>query len=389
MKTRLFLMALASVALASCVSEDVSGVKQKEEKVTITFDSPVLYDNAESRAGFYGEIGSHQYVSGGTVYSYPREESFIIYAVAHEGTFGGWDVSEVFEFNGTSISWDQSVDGWAPKKTDGSYYYWPSGKLMTFAASSPADLGVTGAVRKYGANGLTITGFEVSNDASQQYDLLFSTRTCNKSSDDMTHSASYYSGIPIQFQHALSSIRFSVSNTSDATVVLKKISLYGAKYKGDFSEKLTEGTDKTKYDREGDDANVVPSWTLVAGALVEESNPYIAFEGNITFPENAQYVSALATNTDKYNHLLLLPQELENEVKIKVEYTVNGEDASKVVTLDALKDLNNEIVDSWEIGVRYTYRLVYSKESADKDKIYFAPSSDKWIEHDVIVVDLI
>lgn len=389
MKKSLVLMAVAGVALASCVN-DVADVAQNQEqkKVKIAFDTPVLYNNAESRANFFGEIGSHQYTQGGTVYSYPKEENFIIYAVAHEGSFTGWKTTEEFAFNNTSIGHDARVDGWAPKKSDQSYYYWPSGKLMTFAASSPADLAVTGVNRTYGATGLTITDFEIAGDASKQYDLLFSKRTVNKSSADMSHSASYYSGVALEFQHALSSIRFSLSNTSGENVVLTKISLYGVKYKGNFAENLTEGTDKTIYDRDGDDANVSPAWDL-EDDLVEAESPYVGFYGSATFPESPKYVSEVEGMTGTCSHLLLMPQELTGDVKIKVDYTVNGEEAHKIVTLDGLKDLNNHSVDEWIMGVRYTYRLVYDAASADKDKIYFAPSTDAWIEHDVVVVPLV
>ena len=40
------------------------------------------------------------------------------------------------------------------------------------------------------------------------------------------------------------------------------------------------------------------------------------------------------------------------------------------------------------MGKRYTYRLYYSSETADRDKIYFAPSTDEWTDVDVIVINL-
>ena len=167
---------------------------------------------------------------------------------------------------------------------------------------------------------------------------------------------------------------------------MKKITLMGAKYKGDFAENITELGDKTIYDREGDDANVKPAWNVKDDTI---STAYLAFNGSVTFPENPQYVSALAATTDTWNQLLLLPQDLTNAVRIKVDYTVNGQEATKTVILDQLKDTDNNLVESWEMGVRYIYRLVYSAESAAKDKIYFSPSSDQWFEHKAIVVPLI
>lgn len=387
MKKRSLFMLFAGVALVSCVSEDVD--VNPQSTVKLTFDSPVMYQNGSTRANVYGEIGTHAY--GSVAYSYPKEEDFIIYAVQHEGDFGGWDNSTAHEINGTTVRFDQSVDGWAPKDAAGNYYYWPVGK-MSFAASSPADLAVASATRSYGATGLTIDNFEVNADASKHYDLLFSTRTVNQTSENMQHGAEYYSGIPIQFQHALSSVRFSIKNETDASVVLKEIKVYGLKYKGDFAENLTEdATDYTRYVRKD---NVNPEWT-VADDMVAEADAYVGFQGSVTFPIEAQYVSSLAEvdedeagENEKTNQLILMPQELTEDAYVEVTYTVNGLQQSKTAKLKDGIDVNKNSVTSWDMGVRYTYRLVYGTSTADKDKIYFAPSTDKWIEHDVVIITL-
>lgn len=422
MKKSLVLMAMASVALASCVN-DVADVVQNQEqkKVKITFDTPVLYNNAESRAGFYGEIGSHQYVENGVTYSYPREESFQIYAVSHSSTFAGWTSATVYnEFNNTSVSydWNTGLDGWAPKTSAGGYYYWPDGYL-SFAACSPANLELneknekptdessTDVYRYYDNQGLTIKNFQVASDATKQYDLMFSERIVNQESDDMKHVASDYSGIPIRFQHALSSIRFSVRNKTLVPVVLTSIEVKGVKYKGDFSENITEDADDyTRYERDGTDPNVAPEWTVKDDII---STPYTAFKGNVTFPENPRYVSDLTTEANKLlgdganknicHQLLLMPQELTDKAELTVNYLVQGQPQTKTVDLELQKAGDTPtpgegVTDSrptikeWKMGKRYIYRLVYDSSTADKDKIYFAPSSDNWDEVTVIEVIL-
>ena len=55
---------------------------------------------------------------------------------------------------------------------------------------------------------------------------------------------------------------------------------------------------------------------------------------------------------------------------------------------DTGKDVQGKQISSWEMGKRYTYRLYYSSDTADKDKIYFAPSTQDWQDVDVIVVPL-
>lgn len=377
--------------MSSCVSDQMNSAGEVTGPVKLTFDSPVLTSNSGTRANYYGEVGNHTYEGSSTVYTYPKEEDFTIYAVQHDGDFAGWTSATPHEINNTTVRFDQSVDGWAPKTAANEYYYWPAGK-MSFAASSPADLELPGADRTYGANGLTITDFEIQNDAAKQYDLLFSTRTINKTSADMIQGASYYSGIPIQFQHALSSVRFSIKNETDADVVLKEIKVYGVKYKGDFAENLAENTsDYSQYVR-GD--NVNPEWTLDSD-IIDEANGYEGFHGSVTFPISAQYVASLAASdtdaadeNEESHQLLLMPQTLSDDACVKVTYTVNGHQHSKIAKFNEWKDTSNNDVDAWQMGVRYTYRLVYSQGTADKDKIYFSPSTDQWVEHDVIVIDL-
>ena len=392
MKKSLVLMAMAGVALASCVN-DVADVAQEQKKVKIAFDTPVLYNNAESRANVYGEIGSHTYEGSSTVYTYPKEENFQIFAVQHEGNLTGWENAEAHEMNNTSVSYDESVDGWAPKQGNGDYYVWPSETMMmSFAASSPADLGLPGATRTYGANGLTIQNFEVQSQSAKQYDLLFAQRAVNKTSGNMLHGASYYSGIPLNFEHALSSVRFSVQNETDAVVVLNEVRVGGVKYKGTFTENLTEGAEKY---------TAAPAWVVDAALNSNvnlKENPtagYLGFKGAVTFSREARYVAAIAASdtdaegeNEQSHQLILMPQELGDEAEIYVGYTVNGNFHSKVAKIKGLLDVKGVAVNKWDMGVRYTYRLVYSSSTAAKDVIYFAPGAEAWVEHDVIVVEL-
>ena len=399
MKKILLGTAIVGVALASCVSEEANHLANQVKKNKITFDSPVMYGNENSRANVYGEIGSHTYGAEGAgqvTYSYPLEEQFQIYAVNHEGDFAGWaaEGNEAAGFNDTSISYDGDVDGWAPKKEDGNFYYWESGKKMTFAACSPADLAVDGCVRTYGADGLTIKDFAVNATPAKQYDLLFSTRSCNNTSANMQSGADKYSGVPVKFQHALSSIRFSLRNTSSEEVVLTGISISGVNYKGTFTENIAENNaDYTQYERGG---NVNPKWTVTSDVIAA---PYVAFTGSVTFPSEAQYVSQLvakANNNSEVHQLLLMPQNLSDNATVTVYYTVNGTPNTKEVILKGLNSVKNvdtvheeyTAINAWEIGKRYTYRLYYSAETALKDKIYFAPETENWEDVDVIVVKL-
>lgn len=388
MKKNLFFFLVAGMALASCVSDQTVGEQGVKEPAKLTFSSPLMQTNGGTRANFYGEIGDHMYEGTSTIYNYPKEEDFVIYAVQHEGDFAGWENANEHDINGMTVKYDQPVDGWAPKNPEtGGYYYWPSGK-MSFAASSPADLDCDGAVRTYGVDGVTIKNFEVNANAEHHYDLLYSVRTLNQTSENMKDGASYYSGIPIDFKHALSSVRFSIKNESEAIVLLKSIKVYGVKYKGEFKENLVENAeDYTK-------SVQAAKWTVENDEVAEE-NAYVGFNGNVTFPLTPQYVALLAaSDTDeegeeeKCNQLLLMPQDLTDAATVVVTYTVNGNERSKTAQLNTGIDIEEKPVKVWECGIRYTYRLVYGKGAADQDRIYFAPGAEQWVDHQVVVINL-
>lgn len=382
MKKNLFFFLVAGMAFASCVSDETVGEQGVKEPAKLTFSHPLMQSNGSTRANYYGEIGNHMYSGSSTIYHYPKEEDFEIYAVQHDADFEDWASATPHEINGKVVKYDLNVDGWAPKTGGGGYYYWPAGK-MSFAASSPADLECAGAVRTYGADGVTIENFEVNGNAEKHYDLLYSTRTLNKTAEDMLDAASYYSGIPIDFKHALSSVRFSIKNESEANVFLTSIKVYGVKYKGKFEEQLNEATNVQD-----------PKWTVVDEKIASDA-AYIGFQGSVQFQAAPMYVSELAAEdtdapgeNEKCNQLLLMPQDLTDDATVVVTYTVNGSLRSKTAKLNAGKDLLGNFVPTWEPGIRYTYRLVYGQSAADKDRIYFAPGAEAWTDHSTIVIDL-
>ena len=389
MKKNLFFLLMAGMAFASCVSDQSVGEQGVKEPVKLAFSSPLLQSNKGTRANYYGEIGDHMYDGSSTVYRYPKEEDFMIYAVQHDGDFAGWANATKHEINATKVSYDQPVDGWAPKTSEGGYYYWPLGK-MSFAASSPYDLECVGATRTYGADGVTIENFEVNPSADHHFDLLYSIRTLNQTSEDMLDKADYYSGIPINFRHALSSVRFSIMNESEAIVLLKEIKVYGVKYKGTFKENLVENHSDYSASTQN------PTWTVEEDKIAEDK-AYLGFEGSVLFPITAQYVAQLAASdqdedgeVEKSHQLLLMPQELTDDATVVVTYTVNGSLRTKTAKLKEGIVLKSDgvTVSTWEPGTRYTYRLVYGKSAADQDRIYFAPGAEQWVDHEVLVIDL-
>lgn len=407
MKVRHLLAALAGVALVGCVTDKEYTPNPEDQKVKIAFDSPVMYDsNNATRAKYHGEIGSHTY--GSTTYTYPQEEDFIIFGVEHAGDFAGWDNATKAGFDGDAISRDGSMDGWVPTYEEGGvtkYYYWPSGK-MSFAACSPADMEQEGTDWEatnvsYDSDGLEIKDFTIPSDPANHFDLMFSKRAINQTKANMLQSASTYSGIPIVFQHALSSIHFSLMNSSDEAVVLTGITISGIHNKGTFNENIDEdANDDNTIDYAGyvindgtNNGNVDPEWTVTTSSTATYDAFKTATSQGVTFPASAQYITNLLADTSLGNSgtnhvLLVLPQNIPSEAKLTVNYTVNGSASTKEVLLSSAVDTNNNSINTWKMGTKYTYRLVYTQESAAQDRIYFSPSSDGWKEAAIGVIHL-
>ena len=208
MKAKLLCPILAGIALVGCVKEEMLNHNTKVEQ-KIAFESPLLYDNVESKAPVPGEINSN---------IYPAAEKFIIYAAQHSGDFVSWPETTsnlpvgstdngLAPFNGQTLERNSTFDAWVPTYTEEGaegqtytrYYYWPLGRKLSFGAMSPAELECTKA---YGPEGLTIEGYTVPENATEQIDVMFAKRLTNQTADNMISIAGNYSGIQLQFQHA-------------------------------------------------------------------------------------------------------------------------------------------------------------------------------------------
>lgn len=411
MKKMLLLTAMTVMTFAGCVKNEVHRLDSENHGPKIVFESPFMYDNV-TKAEVFGELNEAKY---------PQDENFIIFAAQHQGDFKGWPTKELTDplseedglcaFNGKEISYVSTFDAWAPtylndeSKTE--YYYWPQGKKLSFAAMSPSDLGDgnNSALVGYDDTGLTITNY-VNPEPGKQFDLLFAKRTMNHTSSDMIGVAGVYSGIPISFQHALSSIHFSICKDEfDQDVKLKKITLKGVINKGTFEEKIDESKGLSYVIDETSGNTVTPSWTVSA-----DTTHYISFDGNgktIDFPLTAQYVSSVVDNMVKdeilsegdvfSTSLLVIPQELTDETVLVIEYLINDSPQTKVCKLKDLETITDGgildadkhgTISAWERGYKYSYRIHYSTTSHKKDVIYFSPSVEGWKDVQIIQITL-
>lgn len=371
MKLNILISASLLAFLTGCVSKDVYTFEADETE--IRFSSPVV-NTLTKGDGWYGEMGD----------TYKTEENFSVWAVYHPTTFKGWTNNSITYINRAECAFDENYDdastgegGWSTFKVSGKYYYWPKSGVLTFAAYSPSKahnptpvLGDGTGKIEYGADGLTIENFSVNSDITKQQDLMYSKRSYNRTYSNVGDNDEY-DGVDLEFQHALSSIKFKVQKKAaytGYTITLKSISLEDINYKGSFAENIqNETTDE--YDSK-------PKWTPTdefdeSDGLDDLTN-YMIYNSSLVITE-------AATDTDdvKYHTIsqgaILLPQTFgeSDTALIRVNYTIQPTsmpEISQTATIPL-----NKLSEGWVIGKRYTYNI-----SIGYDTITISPTVIGW-----------
>lgn len=343
MKKSFLLAAFAGILLAGCTSDEQAEVATSRTDNPIVFNSPIV--NAQTRAPQPGE----------QVSPYKKTESFHVYGVWSESDLVTWgaatkymDTDVKYKENSTT---DIKENYWASDVT----YYWPKVGKLSFAAYSPAECSGT---KTYSTTGLTITGFTVDATTANQYDLMYSERSLNRTNSLQLGSgitATYKSGVDIQFKHALSSIKFQAKtseNYSNTTIRIKKIEIGGTYYKGTFNETVTDGASYTSS----------PSWSVDNDIITTN---YVAYEDGtgITISTSAQPVQS--------NDVILLPQTLPDGAQFTITYTIQSQGSSEI-TQTAIQTIK-VLTPTWIMGKRYTYTIVFSL-----NQIFFTPEVSAW-----------
>ena len=377
MKKSLVLVAVASVALASCVNDVADLAQNNEKNSSITFDTPVLYNNsvgsrADDGETTGGDVAVHS--SNEIDDAYPRTESFRVYGLAHEGDFSSWTVdgagnTNELLFNGEKVSYNQSLNGWSPETP----VAWPFYKKCTFAAYSPATASEKATVT-YGEGGLKMTDFK-NPEYGQQFDLMYTPREYNRTTS--YHVTSSYNGVPLTFKHALSSIHFALV-ASDADIILKNITISGFYNKATFTEGITNNSPYT----------ASPSWGA-HGTILADGEPvsYTLFNdtdnNNIVFPQEMRRLGYLLEQKSlEHDGLLMIPQTLTSNVTLSVTYTMPGKGGTAAHDVTKNIPLNSYFSSKWEIGTRYYYILSIGSSTS---QIYFAPYVEKWKTDDTVI----
>lgn len=328
MKRFLFIAAMASVALVSCVKNEVVPINEDDQEITF-MTAPVT-----KAAGTF-DVGNHftswAYYTGDTDWSYPESAT-------------SW-------INGAEIQY--VTDKW---KNATMSYYWPkdNGKLTFFAFSdntgTPAltDATVSCAPK----TGVTISGFDITKNVN--VDLLVADPAKNQKAN--TDPATYSKvGVPTLFRHKLANVEFKIkyalADDGVTDFTLTSIYLKGLNTTGTYTQNDGAVDDK------------VGKWELTSAT------------DNIKYTdETANFTSGvynLETNADQH---YFMPQTFDGTQKIEVIYNAKGTGAEKNHTLTG--DLKTIFASGWEIGKRYICTITISP-----DEILWDPAVESWVEN--------
>lgn len=263
------------------------------------------------------------------------------------------------EHVGSTISYKDGI--WKDQTTS---YYWPKGGKLTFFAYSLnsktlPDQNYTDTFfycendeNAYGISGM------LNLDTHPNTDFLVADIATDKTTNESKYN---FTGVPTLFKHRLSRIKFAVKKKADyanATITLNSITF----------KNLLNAMVYTQFHKSGDSFSenmYIPEVTSRSTQEYTKTDFEVASTEFVSIPDN---------NEVRY---IYIPQDFKNvtdESKIatiEVKYTVkfkNGISETYTKTLNV-----KDIFDSWEMGKRYTFNLIFSL-----DEINWAPAAGDW-----------
>ena len=257
-------------------------------------------------------------------------------------------------------------------------YYWPKGGSLTFFAYSlnrnnlilehngghTYPIACHNAADAYGINAT------IDLKENKNLDLLVAEIATDKTQNEKIYSLNC---VPTLFKHKFSRIQFAAKKKEEykgATITLNSITFNNVAYAGHYSQFNKEEGDDTftqDYCKAGD-----PRTSLV----------YTTTDFEVT--SATKYVPVKETDETNY---IYMPQDFTNVTEegkiatIEVKYTVTFKDG---ISETYIKTLNvKDIFNSWEIGKRYTFNLIFSL-----NEINYAPAVGEW-EDEIKNIDVV
>lgn len=268
---------------------------------------------------------------------------------------------------GVTISYGNNV--W---KDQTASHYWPKEGNLTFFAyslnsSSLTDKSGTDTYftclnheSQYGIFG------SLNLDTNPNTDFLVADIASDKTANEKVYN---FNGVPTLFKHKLSRVKFAVRKKSDypgATITLNSITF----------KNLVYGMTYTQYQND-EDKGIIPDYMYPGTARSDQEYTKTDFEVS----SSTAFAPVPDANEVRY---IYIPQnfkditDADKIATIEVKYTVTLKkgisETDKGISETYTKTLNvKDIFDSWEIGKRYTFNLIFSL-----DEINWAPGVDDW-----------
>ena len=306
---KLFFFTLAGVAaiLAGCTKTETVEIPDSR---AIDFSGAYIGNAVETRAQDNPENITDASIT-----------EFIVY--------GGYNGTMTDVFNAESVT-GTSGGSWTYTNTE----YWVDGETYDFAAYAPAEVSSVATVAPDNVNkALSFTDF--TSNASSQNDLLYAYK--NVPNVDLS---TQVLPVTFNFAHALSKIRFTLTNAIDGKLTIGNFKVYGMNSQGDY-------TYQTGSSRMG--------WNNV-NTPIESTAPFTS-----TIADMAA-VNA-SSSSDDY---LVIPQGVEASkvtVTFEAKFTNNNGDVlipNKLVTAYIP-------AGTWEPGQCYNYKLNITMDVIDPD----------------------
>ena len=343
---------MAGAALVSCTKNE--SVETPEQDV-ITFAEPVTALNTKAV-----EIGA----------KYPESQNFSVFAHYYTEAEGGYTKfadGDIY-MDDVETAYNSDINGWDSKTGPSNInYYWPKQGTLTFAAYSPSVVNA-----KYDAEGIHFEDFTVDTDCTKQFDLLYSERAYDKTKADMVKDKPY-SGVELKFNHALSSILFTVKTDEDYSsdnfeIILKKLSIKNVSSKATFNQKLDDAKNAVT-------ASVAGNFGW--GTYNINETEYVAYEAAQTLTNVLAYTNNIKVTNPRENdvnntNLILIPQTWPDR-QLYIEYQIVNKNVTPNTVVDQTATF--DLTSPWERGKRYVYNLTFGF-----DKIYFDPVVTEWDE---------
>ena len=278
------------------------------------------------------------------------------------------------EHVGSTISYKGGV--WKDQTTS---YYWPKGGKLTFFAYSlnsntvhNQDYTDTFFYCENDENAYGISGI-LNLDTHPNTDFLVADIAKDKTTNESNYN---FTGVPTLFKHRLSRIKFAVKKKADyanATITLNSITF----------NKLINGMTYTQFHKSGDGFSEYMNTDRASRSIQE----YTKTDFKVA---STEFVPIPDANEVRY---IYIPQnfkditDADKIATIEVKYTVTlkkgTSETDKGISETYIKTLNvKDIFDSWEIGKRYTFNLIFSL-----DEIKWAPAVGDW-ENEIKNIDI-